>query len=621
MELKNFFAQDEQGNALANASCYLYERGTESLVSDLLKANGEPLSNPFAADQAGLIQFSAPNGLYDLRVAKLNRDYRIQVQLTDLADSISEANAGADRASNEADRAEMAVGEADRFLQTGLGAIVRPLREKMRDTVGIKDFGAICDNASHPLRERYSTLATAQKDYPHAYALDNEIDWCAAQAALLTGGSPNLAGTCMVQAPLAVFYPGQLVNGKGAFQDIIRATPKFVGDSVLIFGAVGSSTIVRAMGASGFAIDCNAVEGTSGLALYGLRDGSSFNSVYVTNNKNAPGIKTNMAGNGSGIAGGRMCQGVQFWNCQVITDQDMVGVPYWKLDGIFESRLTGCKALGSSKGLVSGSTGFLIGNVSEVRALILSGCSTGNFVGGGNNIGIHYSKWARECWDEFTTFENILGCGVYFHGSGVSGTLLPFDCRSLHPRPYNSAEAGILDPLYRVGDSNGCFAGVINYYNSNKVWVRFDAPVEAQFNNIVDIVAGMVPSALLSTIISFDINASPSNMVVGFSSDASASRKEIVFNKGGHTERHEANGFSEQHDGGWDTVNLGTPNKIRIRDALLSTVFSIDGGVLVPERTSMSLMSNKGGVMTFDRVQVGPANSAGTGYRQLRIPN
>ena len=379
------------------------------------------------------------------------------------------------------------------YTQGAPGSIGRNLADKQRDIVNIKDFGAICTGISHPLRERYSTLAAAQEDYAHAYSLENEIDWCAAQAALITGVSPDIPGTCMVQAPLAAFSPGQVPVGAGAFQSIIKAAPNFIGDSILIFGSVTGAAIVRAMGANNFAIDCNAVDGVTGLAIYGLRDGTSFNNVYVTNNKNAPGIKTNMAGNGSGIAGGKMCQGVQFWNCQVITDQDMVGVPYWKLDGIFESRLTGCKALGSSRGLVSGSTGFLIGDTSEVRALILSGCSAGNFVGGGGNAGIHYSKWARESWDEFTTFENILGCGVYFHGSGVSGTLLPFDCRSLHPRPYNSATAGILDPLYRVGDSNACFAGEINYYNSNKVWARFDAPVEAQFNNIIDIVAGVLP--------------------------------------------------------------------------------------------------------------------------------
>ena len=32
MELKNFFTQDDAGNALSEATCYVYQRGTESLA-------------------------------------------------------------------------------------------------------------------------------------------------------------------------------------------------------------------------------------------------------------------------------------------------------------------------------------------------------------------------------------------------------------------------------------------------------------------------------------------------------------------------------------------------------------------------------------------------------------
>lgn len=45
------------------------------------------------------------------------------------------------------------------------------------------DFGAIGDGSSHPLSERYATLAAAQADYPHATALTQEIDWAAIQGA------------------------------------------------------------------------------------------------------------------------------------------------------------------------------------------------------------------------------------------------------------------------------------------------------------------------------------------------------------------------------------------------------------------------------------------------------
>ncbi len=90
MELKNYFAQDDAGNVLAGATCYLYEQGTEILVTGLLKANGTALGNPFNADPQGLVQFAAPTGLYDLRVVSDDRDYRIVVQCNDVQDPILE---------------------------------------------------------------------------------------------------------------------------------------------------------------------------------------------------------------------------------------------------------------------------------------------------------------------------------------------------------------------------------------------------------------------------------------------------------------------------------------------------------------------------------------------------
>lgn len=87
MELKNYFAQDAEGNILGGATCYLYVRGTESLVDELQGMNGSALANPFESDEHGLIQFAAPDGLYDLRVVKESRDYRLRVQLDDATDA------------------------------------------------------------------------------------------------------------------------------------------------------------------------------------------------------------------------------------------------------------------------------------------------------------------------------------------------------------------------------------------------------------------------------------------------------------------------------------------------------------------------------------------------------
>ena len=63
MELKNYFAQDDAGNILPNAICYLYDRGTEILVKNLKAADGTALVNPFTADDKGMVVFAAAHGL------------------------------------------------------------------------------------------------------------------------------------------------------------------------------------------------------------------------------------------------------------------------------------------------------------------------------------------------------------------------------------------------------------------------------------------------------------------------------------------------------------------------------------------------------------------------------
>jgi len=86
MELKNFFPRDSQGNVLPLATCYLYLRGTETLVTGLQQANGDPLSNPWASDANGLVQFKAQNGAYDFRVTTGSLDYRMAIQCSGITE-------------------------------------------------------------------------------------------------------------------------------------------------------------------------------------------------------------------------------------------------------------------------------------------------------------------------------------------------------------------------------------------------------------------------------------------------------------------------------------------------------------------------------------------------------
>lgn len=105
MELKSFFAQDDQGNKLPGATCYVYMRGTEKLAVGLFKANGLPLSNPFTSGDDGHIQLALDNGLYDIRVVSGGRDNRIPLQFNDVAQTVAAAQEAADRASHSANMA------------------------------------------------------------------------------------------------------------------------------------------------------------------------------------------------------------------------------------------------------------------------------------------------------------------------------------------------------------------------------------------------------------------------------------------------------------------------------------------------------------------------------------
>ena len=85
MEIKSFYAQDELGNILPGATCSLLLAGTSTLATGLENKDGNPLSNPFNADIDGLSQFSAPDGIYDLRVESGALDSRVRVEFGSVA--------------------------------------------------------------------------------------------------------------------------------------------------------------------------------------------------------------------------------------------------------------------------------------------------------------------------------------------------------------------------------------------------------------------------------------------------------------------------------------------------------------------------------------------------------
>lgn len=73
---------------MPSANCYLYLPGTTTLAAGLVDGNGTPISNPFLASSVGQVEFGAPNGVYDLRVALGARDWTIKVQCADIVQAM-----------------------------------------------------------------------------------------------------------------------------------------------------------------------------------------------------------------------------------------------------------------------------------------------------------------------------------------------------------------------------------------------------------------------------------------------------------------------------------------------------------------------------------------------------
>lgn len=73
---------------------------------------------------------------------------------------------------------------AKTLLLSGYEKGLKNCMECLTGAANVKCFGAIGDGQSHPLSERFDSLAQAQWCYPHAQGLNEEIDWAAIQAAV-----------------------------------------------------------------------------------------------------------------------------------------------------------------------------------------------------------------------------------------------------------------------------------------------------------------------------------------------------------------------------------------------------------------------------------------------------
>ena len=101
------------------------------------------------------------------------------------------------------------------FVQTGTGAVARTVQGKLKESVSVKDFGAIGDGTLHTVAEwiipgalgRYVSLAALQVDYPHVTATTDSMDWAAIQATINAHAGafvPKSSGHYITNKPITV---------------------------------------------------------------------------------------------------------------------------------------------------------------------------------------------------------------------------------------------------------------------------------------------------------------------------------------------------------------------------------------------------------------------------------
>lgn len=287
MELQNFFAQDVNGNIVPGAVCSLFLPGTATLAAGLQDINNVPMGNPFNADANALVQFRAPNGVYDLHIAAGALSNTLQITCADNLQALAELASFlgthptaptvrtdstplqlGDRYFNSSDDLEYlykSTGWEPNNLDGALiaapggaglvGTLGRTQADKNLEFTTVRDF-----SNGKPLglpvpdcllSEFYDTLADAQAQYANITitSLGQTVDWASTESALKSCGITGRtlyqgAGTFRMLDGLT-YYGSHRWQGDGFYADVNQSAPfdlKFVGTNIV---AVGTGAKIR----------------------------------------------------------------------------------------------------------------------------------------------------------------------------------------------------------------------------------------------------------------------------------------------------------------------------------------------------------------------------------------
>jgi hypothetical protein len=165
--------------------------------------------------------------------------------------------------------------------------------------LNVRQFGAICDGQSHPLSQKYATLADAQAVYPFVTSLSQQIDYAALKATsnAAFGADGSEHGSANPQLNVPVYIPhgicylgadtwtirnlsGGRIIGDGPLTTQIEGS----GNAVLAFDGLWYSTldefeIIQQSRSSTTALDVDGNTGTAPYSTFGVQADSFYNIV------------------------------------------------------------------------------------------------------------------------------------------------------------------------------------------------------------------------------------------------------------------------------------------------------------------------------------------------------
>jgi hypothetical protein len=451
-------------------------------------------------------------------------------------------------------------------------SVATNVEAKLAQYVSVEDFGAVGDGVAD--------------------------DTAAIQAAMNVGGTVWFpTGTYKITAPLTRSTTGLVLMGAGIDATIIIAASTFTGASMFTLGNKNGTAECRQISMRDILVNCDG-NADCGVELYGLRDGSTFESVYIWKIRKF-GLRTGWTNTGVG-APGTMNQGLLFNNVQVLGEdnQPVSNGAYYDLSGLYESTFINCKALGYSNSVHTNVDGWRIGGVAtagvsdaDAQGVRLINCSVGNLYGTGVR-GVFFGATFWSSADAMTC-ENVEGTTFAFEQAKSSGTAAdqfsPAYCSVNAPRMYNpAADTGVNAVWFKFDDAAAqCLA------NNVANMVPLSGQKLAQFLGSaalcsVEFIGGNIAASGLSAFIDFSTANFTNYVRVLNGTDTSGSVKTTaVYSDEGYSIQRLSNGTTVEHTQFYTDIKLAEDLRISRSDGTRVATVDATTGAFVFNKAIM----------------------------------